>query len=71
MYTDYDWQFRLPERLSPGTFDIWGASHQIFHVAILSALCSHGTALIKAFTAFHSLDLCEIHRAYRSGQGMV
>ncbi|EED11745.1 adiponectin receptor, putative [Talaromyces stipitatus ATCC 10500] len=27
-------KFRIPERLAPGKFDIWGSSHQIFHVAI-------------------------------------
>jgi adiponectin receptor len=26
---------RVPERCSPGRFDLCGASHQIFHVAVL------------------------------------
>ncbi|OKL59122.1 hypothetical protein UA08_05966 [Talaromyces atroroseus] len=29
---------RTPERFAPGKFDIWGSSHQIFHVCILCAM---------------------------------
>ncbi|KAI0107880.1 mPR-like GPCR protein [Nemania sp. FL0031] len=46
-------------------FDIWGSSHQIFHVAILCAMYTHALALTQAFTAFHTLDLCSIQVAYR------
>ena len=28
---------RIPERWAPGKFDIWGHSHQLFHVAIVAA----------------------------------
>ncbi|EED11851.1 adiponectin receptor, putative [Talaromyces stipitatus ATCC 10500] len=38
--------FRFPERLAPGKFDIWGSSHQIFHVAILCAMYTHQAALL-------------------------
>ncbi|UKZ59265.1 uncharacterized protein TrAtP1_000584 [Trichoderma atroviride] len=52
--------FRIPERLSPGTFDIWGSSHQIFHIAILCAMYTHVTALLQGFTTCHTLDVCSL-----------
>jgi adiponectin receptor len=30
-------QARIPEKLAPGSFDIWGSSHQIFHVLVVMA----------------------------------
>ena len=45
---------RIPERWSPGSFDIWGHSHQIFHVLVLIAAGTHLTGLIKAFDYRHS-----------------
>lgn len=45
---------RIPERWYPGSFDIWGSSHQIFHVLILVAAGTHLTGLIKAFDYRHS-----------------
>lgn len=53
-------QFRTPERLAPGTFDIWGSSHQIFHVAILCAMYTHVAALLQGFTTCHALDVCQL-----------
>ncbi|CAN8102950.1 unnamed protein product [Discula destructiva] len=44
---------RWPERLSPKTFDIWGSSHQIFHVLILMAAATHLVGMIKAFDFHH------------------
>ena len=32
---------RVPERWAPGTFDVWGHSHQLFHVAIVAAAATH------------------------------
>ncbi|KIW43603.1 uncharacterized protein PV06_04690 [Exophiala oligosperma] len=52
--------FRTPERLAPGTFDIWGSSHQIFHVAILCAMYTHVAALLQGFTTCHALDVCQL-----------
>lgn len=52
--------FRIPERLSPGTFDIFGSGHQLFHVAILCAMYSHVTALLQGFTTCHTLDVCQL-----------
>ncbi|KAH6608124.1 hemolysin-III protein [Trichoderma cornu-damae] len=52
--------FRIPERLAPGRFDIWGSSHQIFHVAILCAMYTHVTALLHGFITCHTLDVCHL-----------
>ncbi|KAI1083102.1 HlyIII-domain-containing protein [Whalleya microplaca] len=46
---------RWPERSFPGTFDIWGSSHQLFHVLILLAVASHLTGMAKAFDYHHSV----------------
>jgi predicted membrane channel-forming protein YqfA (hemolysin III family) len=53
-------QFQLPERLAQGTFDLWGSSRQIFHVAILGAFHVHVITLTEAFTALPSSDFCEL-----------
>ncbi|KAK5632968.1 hypothetical protein RRF57_008682 [Xylaria bambusicola] len=45
---------RWPERTSPGTFDIWGHSHQLFHILILLAAASHLKGMAKAFDYHHS-----------------
>ncbi len=58
--SDKHLQFRIPERLAPGKFDIWGSSHQIFHVAILFAMYTHLTALLQGFTNAHTLDVCQL-----------
>ncbi|KAI0873180.1 hemolysin-III protein [Hypoxylon argillaceum] len=52
--------FRIPERLAPGKFDIWGSSHQIFHVAILFAMYTHLTAMLQGFTSAYTLDMCQL-----------
>jgi len=57
---------RIPERLVPGTFDIWGASHTIFHVAILCAMYTHVTALLQGFTTCHTLDVCQLQGIHRA-----
>ena len=44
---------RWPERLFPRTFDIWGSSHQIFHVLILMAAATHLCGMIQAFDFHH------------------
>ncbi|KAI1428274.1 hemolysin-III channel protein Izh2 [Xylaria sp. FL1777] len=46
---------RWPERTSPGTFDIWGHSHQLFHILILLAAASHLRGMAKAFDYHHSI----------------
>lgn len=44
----------MPERFWPGAFDIWGSSHQIFHVLVLMAAAAHLVGLLKAFDYEHS-----------------
>jgi len=48
-------QARFPERLAPGSFDIWGSSHQIFHVFVVLAAVSHMYGMAKAFDFQHSV----------------
>jgi adiponectin receptor len=48
-------QARFPERVSPGTFDIWGSSHQIFHVFVVLAAVSHLYGMAIAFDFHHSV----------------
>lgn len=47
-------QARVPEKLKPGAFDIWGNSHQIFHVLVVLAAAAHLVGLLKAFDYEHS-----------------
>ncbi|KAK4445670.1 hemolysin-III channel protein Izh2 [Podospora aff. communis PSN243] len=46
---------RWPERQNPGKFDIWGSSHQIFHVCVVLAAASHLYGMVKAFDFHHSV----------------
>ncbi|KAK4247928.1 hemolysin-III related-domain-containing protein [Corynascus novoguineensis] len=46
---------RFPECKWPGAFDIWGSSHQIFHVCVLLAATSHLYGMIKAFDHHHGI----------------
>ncbi|KAH6985300.1 hemolysin-III protein [Ilyonectria destructans] len=52
--------FRIPERLAPGKFDIWGSSHQFFHIAILCAMYTHVVALLQGFETAHTSDVCQL-----------
>jgi adiponectin receptor len=45
---------RWPERSFPGSFDIWGSSHQIFHIFVLLAAGTHFYGMAKAFDAHHA-----------------
>ncbi|KAK2608589.1 hypothetical protein QQS21_002815 [Conoideocrella luteorostrata] len=47
---------RWPERSFPGSFDIWGSSHQIFHMFVLLAAATHFYGMAKAFDYHHSLN---------------
>ncbi|KAI1820720.1 mPR-like GPCR protein [Xylaria intraflava] len=40
---------RFPERVKPGTFDIFGSSHQIFHVLVVVATLVHLVGVLEAF----------------------
>ena len=45
---------RVPERFYPGTFDIYGSSHQILHVMVILAGLAHMFGLFSAFDYVHS-----------------
>ncbi|ORX78535.1 HlyIII-domain-containing protein [Anaeromyces robustus] len=45
---------RLPEKLYPGAFDVWGHSHQIFHSLILIASILFYIGIMKMVKAFNS-----------------
>lgn len=47
---------RIPERWYPGRFDIWFASHQIFHVCVVIALISHYVGVMRAMDFWHGED---------------
>ncbi|KAF3077048.1 Adiponectin receptor protein [Trichoderma lentiforme] len=50
---------RVPERWVPHKFDIFGASHQILHVAVIIAAVIHFYGLLNAFSIIRSkVDTC-------------
>ncbi|RGP70871.1 pho36-regulatory role in lipid and phosphate metabolism [Fusarium longipes] len=46
---------RWPERSAPGAFDIWGSSHQIFHIFVILAAVTHFYGMAKAFDYHHTI----------------
>ncbi|KAL0472672.1 hemolysin-III related domain-containing protein [Neurospora intermedia] len=46
---------RWPECWYPGRFDIWGSSHQIFHVFVVLAAATHLHGMAKAFDYHHAV----------------
>ncbi|KAI0599223.1 hemolysin-III channel protein-like protein Izh2 [Biscogniauxia sp. FL1348] len=44
---------KFPERWYPRRFDIWGASHQIMHVAVVFAALAYTKAVLQAFDYHH------------------
>ncbi|MCJ1377142.1 hypothetical protein MMC17_000234 [Xylographa soralifera] len=50
---------RIPERWQPGRFDLWGSSHQIFHVLIVLAALSHLKGLTVAAHHAHTPGRCD------------
>ncbi|KAF8242571.1 hemolysin-III channel protein Izh2 [Wilcoxina mikolae CBS 423.85] len=49
---------RLPESLKPRTFDIWGASHQIFHILVVLAAMVHLVGIGSAFDYNYTHKRC-------------
>lgn len=43
---------RCPESIKPGRFDVWGCSHNIFHVLVVAATVVHLVGIWRGF-AFH------------------
>lgn len=64
---------RVPERFSPGTFDYFGASHQIFHILILLAAFSHYICIRRSYTFWHTVEaidggaICHAFESLRHG----
>jgi len=49
---------RFPERLSPGSFDIWGHSHQIHHVCAVVGQAFHIAALVAGYKFRNAHPTC-------------
>ncbi|CAD6590166.1 MAG: hypothetical protein ASARMPRED_004598 [Alectoria sarmentosa] len=49
---------RIPEAWRPGWFDLWGQSHQIFHVLMAIGMTVHFSAFAKAFDYAHRVKQC-------------
>lgn len=49
---------RFPERLSPGTFDIWGHSHQLWHLFAVLGSAFHVVALVAAYDYRRLKETC-------------
>lgn len=45
---------RFPERVAPGKFDVFGHSHQLFHILVVIAALCHLTALMGSYKLVHS-----------------
>jgi adiponectin receptor len=54
---------RVPEKWAPGKYDIWGSSHQIFHVLVVLAAASHLVGLVMAFDYEHSQRMDDVKGA--------
>lgn len=61
---------RVPEKWSPGKYDIWGSSHQIFHVLVVLAAASHLVGLLKAFDYEHSQRSATLTSSYLNKIGL-
>lgn len=46
---------RIPERFNPGGYDLFGHSHQIFHVLVVIAACCHGKGLLDSYKFTHEI----------------
>ncbi|KAK9255496.1 hemolysin-III related-domain-containing protein [Lipomyces tetrasporus] len=44
---------RIPERWRPGRFDLFGSSHQIFHMCVLGAAICHLKGMINCYNFCH------------------
>ncbi|CAI7606741.1 unnamed protein product [Penicillium palitans] len=43
------WQTHFPESRRPGSFDIWGSSHQVFHISVVIGAIVHLYGILVAF----------------------
>ncbi|KAJ3988730.1 hemolysin-III related-domain-containing protein [Lentinula detonsa] len=51
---------RIPERFSPGTFDYFCASHQIFHFFVVFAALAHYKSIILALDYAYTRSQCNL-----------
>jgi adiponectin receptor len=51
---------RFPESFAPGKFDIWGGSHQIFHILVVIATAVHFAGLYEAYEYNYNFRTCGI-----------
>jgi len=49
---------RFPERLSPGSFDVWGHSHQLFHTCAVAGTAFHVVALVASYSYRQAHPYC-------------
>ncbi|KND95003.1 Adiponectin receptor protein [Tolypocladium ophioglossoides CBS 100239] len=49
---------RFPERWLPGTFDYWGASHEIFHCFVVMGALSHLTGIMSGYDWNYNNQRC-------------
>lgn len=49
---------RWPESIRPGRFDIWGCSHNIFHVLVVLATVVHLVGIWNAFAYNYRQGRC-------------
>ncbi|KAL8794732.1 MAG: hypothetical protein Q9195_002686 [Heterodermia aff. obscurata] len=49
---------RIPERLGPGSFDVWGHSHQLFHSCALLGTGFHVAGLVVGFRYRQAYPRC-------------
>ncbi|KAG7111251.1 Adiponectin receptor protein like [Verticillium longisporum] len=54
----YAYAIHFPEKWHPVKFDIWGASHQIFHCAVVLAAVAHFDGLWSAYTYNYDNPRC-------------
>ncbi|KAL2258021.1 hypothetical protein VTK26DRAFT_8837 [Humicola hyalothermophila] len=50
---------RFPESLAPGKFDIYGSSHQLFHILVVLATVIHLVAILEAFDYNYHHRTCQ------------
>ncbi|KAI9283310.1 hemolysin-III related-domain-containing protein [Sporodiniella umbellata] len=55
---------RFPERMRPGAFNYFGASHQIFHLCVVVALLSHYLGVMSAMAFWHNPTNVEFCTGY-------
>ena len=51
---------RLPESVRPGRFDVWGCSHQIFHILVVAATCVHAYGIWRAYEYYYLEKTCGV-----------